>query len=182
MIHGCAQVVRTQVSAHNLHNAILAVLQTFCFQTNLSIETRMHSSRMHTTCSSSRPEQAPPPPPTWSPSTSPLAVGLDQTPSTWRSPLETCCKACWDTTCNVCWHTTLPPHTHTETCCKACWDTTTPCRQTHTCKHITLPQTSFAGGNYTRQSEINKLNWVSYERFLCLIVYLTKFKIWLLPL
>ena len=23
-----------------------------------------------------------------------------------------------------------------------------PCGQTHTCKHITLPQTSFAGGNY----------------------------------
>ena len=24
---------------------------------------------------------------------------------------------------------------------------TSPCGQTHTCKHITLPQTSFAGGN-----------------------------------
>ena len=26
---------------------------------------------------------------------------------------------------------------------------TPPCGQTHTCKHITLPQTSFAGGNKT---------------------------------
>ena len=79
---------------------------------------------------------------TRSPSTSPLGVGLE-TP--WRlaarhagippamhagiaPPLENCWKACWDTTCNE------------------CWDSTPYCGQTHTCKHITLPQTSFAGG------------------------------------
>ena len=28
-----------------------------------------------------------------------------------------------------------------------------PCGQTHTCKHITLPQTSFAGGKYINVSE-----------------------------
>ena len=28
------------------------------------------------------------------------------------------------------------------------WSGTPPCGQTHACKHITLPQTSFAGGNY----------------------------------
>ena len=28
----------------------------------------------------------------------------------------------------------------------------TPCGQTHACKHITLPQTSFAGGNYVTLS------------------------------
>ena len=35
------------------------------------------------------------------------------------TPLETCCKACWETTCN------------------ACWDST-PYEQTHTCKNITF--------------------------------------------
>ena len=24
----------------------------------------------------------------------------------YHSPLETCCKACWDTTCNACWNST----------------------------------------------------------------------------
>ena len=28
------------------------------------------------------------------------------------------------------------------------WSGTPPCGQTHACKHITLPQTSFAGGKY----------------------------------
>ena len=59
------------------------------------------------------------------------------------TPLETCCKACWNTTCNACWdstspprpvarHAGIPPAMHAgipppppETCCKACWDTTT---------------------------------------------------------
>ena len=68
------------------------------------------------------PEQAPPL--VRSPSTSPLAVGLE-TPSQiplsfplwcgpgnlqgmlgYHPPLQTCCKACWDTTCNVCWDST----------------------------------------------------------------------------
>ena len=110
-------------------------------------KTRMHSSRMRTARSSCRhggisthpPWSSPPgagtplgagtpqpdPPQllpwvwTWttSPSISPLAVGLDQTPLNFPlgcgsgnlqgmlgyHPLETCCKACWDTTCNACW-------------------------------------------------------------------------------
>ena len=81
-------------------------------------------------------------PPGRSPSTSPLSVGLE-------TPLETCCKACWETTCN------------------ACWDST-PCRQTHTCKHITLPQTSFAGGNEMLLSVGNILSiyWtISFQLF-----------------
>ena len=110
---------------------------------------------MRTTRSSSRPGGSPPGPPlsrhpprpgtpleqaphTRSPSTSPLAVGLDQIPlnfplscgpwpdppqfppwlwawtrSPYTSPLavglETCCKACWGTTCNAWWHNTHPP-------------------------------------------------------------------------
>ena len=105
---------------------------------------------------------------TRSPSICPLAVGLDQIPlnvpqavgldqiplhfplGCWPGdPLETCCKACWDTTCNACWNSTpwrlaarhagIPPAMHAGIA---------PSRgQTHTCKHITLPQTSFAGGN-----------------------------------
>ena len=47
-------------------------------------------------------------------------------------PLETC-NACWDTTCNACWNTPL-------------WTEFL----THTTENITLPQTSFAGGNYYR--------------------------------
>ena len=136
----------------------------------------MHSSRMRTARSSSRPggvstrhpragtprDQAPPqadppqlPPWVWtwtrSSSTSPLDVGLDQIPLNFPfgcgpgdpQPLETCCKACWDTACNACWDSTPSP-----------WRPAArhagiapPCGQTHTCKHITLPQTSFAGGS-----------------------------------
>ena len=62
---------------------------------------------------------------TRSPSTSPLGVGLE-------TPPEICCKACWDTTCNA---GIAPPSLR---------------GQTHTCKHITLPKTSFAGGNKYR--------------------------------
>ena len=77
------------------------------------------------------PEQTPSPsrhPLARSPSTSPLAVGLDQIPLNfplgcgpgpdppqlppwlwaWRPP-KTCCKACWDTTYNACWDSTDPP-------------------------------------------------------------------------
>ena len=55
-------------------------------------------------------------------------------------PLETC-KACWDTTCNACWNTPL-------------WTEFL----THTTENITLPQTSFAGGNYYRpQMMLQKL-------------------------
>ena len=137
----------------------------------------MHSSSMRTARSSSRgggsphtPKQAPPleqtPPPqlppwlwawTRSPSTSPLGVGLE-TPQpdppklppwvwAWKParhagiplPLETCCKACWDTTCN------------------AYWDSTPLNRMTDRCKNITLPQTSFAGGNKNAfQYDVNR--------------------------
>ena len=43
---------------------------------------------------------------TRSPSTSPLGVGLE-------TPLETCCKACWDSTCNACWDSTPTVDRHT---------------------------------------------------------------------
>ena len=79
---------------------------------------------------------------TRSPSTFPLGVGLETSP-------KTCCKACWDTTCNAYWdstpwrpvarHAGIPPAMHAGIA--------PPCGQTHTCKHITLPQTSFTGGN-----------------------------------
>ena len=32
------------------------------------------------------------------------------------TPLETCCKACWDTTCNACWDSTPPVNRITDTC------------------------------------------------------------------
>ena len=52
-------------------------------------------------------------------------------------PLDTC-KACWDTTCNACWEIThLPPPP------SPLWTEFL----THTSENITLPQTSFAGGN-----------------------------------
>ena len=105
----------------------------------------MHSSRMHTAHSSSLhggsphlnqsrhpPEQAPQP---RSPSTSPLAVGLDHiplnfplgcgpgdppTPSLWPDPPK---LPPWLWAWKPARHagTTHPPM---ETCCKACWDTT----------------------------------------------------------
>ena len=128
-----------------------------------STKTRMHSSRMRTAHSSSHhggvglgvgldqiplnfplgcgPESDPPQLPPWvwawirSPSTSSLGVGLElpqdqappdqaplgpgNPPGTRHSPLDQ-----------------APPP-----------GPGTPCGQTHTCKHITLPQTSFAGGN-----------------------------------
>ena len=62
------------------------------------------------------------------PSTSPLGVGLET------------CKACWDTTCNACWDT---PPLWTEFL-------------THASENITLPQTSFAGGN-------DLLGWIQEE-------------------
>ena len=104
--------------------------------------TRMHSSRMRTARSSSRllwgclpqcmlgypPECGPGDPlgvglrpPRPGPSTSPLGVGLE------------ICKACWDTTCNACWDT-IPPWTEFLI---------------HATENITLPQTSFAGGNHS---------------------------------
>ena len=52
-------------------------------------------------------------------------------------PLDTC-KACRDTTCNACWEIThLPPPP------APLWTEFL----THTSENITLPQTSFAGGN-----------------------------------
>ena len=131
---------------------------------------RMHSSRMRTARSSSRPgesptdnppwrrcpprpgnpqdqappqEQAPPearqPPkqasPDQIPSTFPLAVGLDQIPLHFplgvdlETPKRPAAK-----------HAGIPPALHGGIAHP-------PCGQTHTCKHIILPQTSFAGGN-----------------------------------
>ena len=36
------------------------------------------------------------------------------------------------------------------------WDQTPPCGQTHTCKHITLAQTSFAGGKNLNGTKFSK--------------------------
>ena len=59
-------------------------------------------------------------PPWPDPSTSPLGVGLETPPrlqACWdTTPLETCCKACWDTTCNACWDTTPPMNRMTDRC------------------------------------------------------------------
>ena len=72
------------------------------------------------------------------------------TPPRPGTPLETCCKACWDTTCNACWdsthtppsppapapqrpaarHAGIPPARHAGI--------PPPCGQTHTCKNITF--------------------------------------------
>ena len=105
--------------------------------------TRMHSSRMHTACSSSHrggvsttpllwpfgvvafwsgdllvwwpsglvaPDQVPhweqTPPGADQPPRS--RVPQDQARPLEQTPLETCCKACWDTTCKACWDTTPP--------------------------------------------------------------------------
>ena len=125
----------------------------------------MHYSRMRTACSSrypgvgvggvclsacwdihTLPPKCGPGDPPWPDlSTSPLGVGLKTPPRPAArhtgipparhagipppTPQETCCKTCWDTSCN------------------ACWDTTPVNRMTDRCKNITLPQTSFAGGN-----------------------------------
>ena len=58
-------------------------------------------------------------PPRPDPSTSPLGVDLETPqpplarplnfPGWDTTPLETCCKACWDTTCIACWDTTPSP-------------------------------------------------------------------------
>ena len=97
----------------------LKTMDVFCAQKLNLIGTRMHSSRMRTARSSSRDggevstsPRAGTPPPTRSPSTSPLGVGLETGKACWdTTPMETCCKACWDTTCNACWDstTTHPP-------------------------------------------------------------------------
>ena len=49
------------------------------------------------------------------PSTSPLGVGLETCKACLdTTPLETCCKACWDTTCNACWDITPPVNRITD--------------------------------------------------------------------
>ena len=124
----------------------------------------MHSSGMRTVRSSSRLSRGglpqcmlryqPPPPPGAAPRTRhppgsrPSPPGADppgpgtpreQTPQTRHpTPLETCCKACWNTTCNACWDITPPPgdllqgmlEYHLQG--KACWDTTHPPVDRHT--------------------------------------------------
>ena len=72
-------------------------------------------------------------PPCQIPLNFPQGVGLETCKACWDTipPLENCCKAWWDTTWNACWDTPPPPVN----------------RMTDRCKNITLPQTSFAGGN-----------------------------------
>ena len=82
--------------------------------------TRMHSSRMRTARSSSRLGRLHQAPPT---RTRPPGPG---TPQTMQPPQDQAPP------------TPAPPGTKHP-----------PCGQTHTCKHITLPQTSFAGGHYS---------------------------------
>ena len=88
----------------------------------------MHSRRMRTARRGSLPGGSPPgtPPRTGPPPGTRHPLGQappqDQTPPWDQAPLRD----------------QMPP----------LWDQAPPCGQTHTCKHITLPQTSFAGGNY----------------------------------
>ena len=81
------------------------------WSSNKTDKIRMHSSRMRTACSSSRPGG-------WSSTRHPPPEQIPQE----QTPLETCCKACWDTTCNACWdsitrrpaarHAEIPPAMH----------------------------------------------------------------------
>ena len=130
----------------------------------------MHSGRMRTTHSSNHPQGrsasvhagihnplgcGPGDPPGCGSGDPPLGVGLETLPldvavenppgqtlsfPPWcgpGDPLDTC-KACWDTPCNACWDTT--PLVSTEFL-------------THASENITLPQTSFAGGNYRLEGQ-----------------------------
>ena len=90
------------------------------------IVTRMHSNRMRTARSSSRPGGGGSPP-----GTSPQ----DQTPPRDQAPAGSRHSPSWDQTPPPPGPGTLLPGPDTP-----------PYGQTHTCKHITLPQTSFAGG------------------------------------
>ena len=104
--------------------------QTLFAGSKNTINTRMHSSKMHTVCNSScllsegggvstptpqsrhlpRANAAP-----WEqtpleqapPQSRPPGAGTPQSrhPPGSRPP---CCKACWDTTCNACWNSTPP--------------------------------------------------------------------------
>ena len=125
----------------------------FLFDCTDSI-TSMHSSRIRTVRSSSFAGgllQGPPraePPGSRPPQTRHLPAarhaGIAHPP---------CCKACWDTTCNACWDSTPPLqgmlgyHPPVN-------------RMTNTCKNITLPQTSFAGGNSLETLQL----WMSAYR------------------
>ena len=100
----------------------------------LIVMTRMHSSRVHTTCSSSRrgglhqaPQTRHHPPPSRHPP--------EQAPRRSRHPPEQASP--WEQG---------PPGSRPPRSRHPPEQAPLPCGQTHTCKHITLPQTSFAGG------------------------------------
>ena len=60
----------------------------------------------------SRPPGQTPPPQEQTPPRPGTPLGADppnQAPPE-QTPLETCCKACWDTTCNACWDSPPPPN------------------------------------------------------------------------
>ena len=113
------------------------------------MRTARSSSHHGTPRAGTPPGPDPPQLPPWvwawtrSPSTSPLGVGL-VTPPPSQIPLNVPLGFGPGNLQGM-----LGYHSPLETCCNACWDSTPPPRgQTHTCKHITLPQTSFAGGKY----------------------------------
>ena len=128
-------------------------------------KTRMHSSMMCTTTSSSRHggvsihQPSPPGADPWE-QAPPLGVGLEtshpdrpQLPPwvwAWRPPwADPPQLPPWVWAWKPARHAGIPP------CCKACWDTTTPLWTeflTHATENITLPQTSFAGGNNVYRS------------------------------
>ena len=123
------------------------------------LKKRMHSSRMRTTHSSSRHRERPGPDPpqlppwvwawTRSSSTSPLGVGLDQSPPNFplgSGPGDL--PPGPDPPTLPPWVWAWKPARHAGTRHPPLGPGTPPVnRITDTCKNITLPQTSFAGGN-----------------------------------
>ena len=110
-------------------------------------ETRMHSSRMRTTLSSSRwggcLHQATSPPGTMHPRGPCTLLSQDHAPHPHDHaphPPKGPCNPRDHATPRPCTHPGSRPPPH--------------CGQTHSCKHITLPQTSFAGGNETTEFNI----------------------------
>ena len=105
---------------------------------SVMLKTRMHSSRMRTVCSSSR-----------------RGVSTRHTPRPQSRPRGpgTPSPAAGPT-----WDQALPPGAPPGPGTPP--DQAPPPRgQTHACKHIKLPQTSFAGGKYSKKTKIDGDHW-----------------------
>ena len=106
---------------------------------SVMLKTRMHSSRMRTVCSSSRRGVSTRHTPR--PKSRPRGPGTppppqQAPPGTRHSPQEHPPEQ-------------APPRTRHPP----------PRGQTHACKHIKLPQTSFAGGKYSKKTKIDGDHW-----------------------